>query len=86
MSSDPKYGPAYQALRQAWAAVVARGEATCSEPICLMPTRHIAPGSKWHLSHDATGLRLLGPSHARCNVSESATRNNKRRAQRFLQL
>ncbi len=84
--TDPRYGPTYQAIRRTWAAVVEQGEASCHEPICLMPTRHIAPGSKWHLSHDITGTRILGPSHARCNIAESAIRTNKRRAARFLKL
>lgn len=86
MSSDPKYGATYQAIRRAYAAVVERGEATCSEPICLLPSRTIRPGSKWHLSHDITGTRILGPSHVRCNVAESAIRSNKRRGERFLRL
>jgi hypothetical protein len=81
-----KYGTAYRAIRNAWAPVVARGEARCSEPVCLMPTREIIPGSRWHLSHDPTGTRLLGPSHARCNTSEAATRGNTARGQRFLKL
>ena len=83
---DAKYGTAYQAIRRAWAPVVARGEATCHEPVCLMPTRAIRPGSRWHLSHDPTGTRILGPSHGRCNESEAATRGNKSRTARFLKL
>lgn len=79
-----KYSGTYLAIRKAWAPVVARGEATCHEPICLMPTRAIAPGSRWHLSHDPTGTMILGPSHMRCNTSEAATRGNKTRASRFL--
>ena len=82
----PKYGTSYQAIRKAWAPVVARGDATCHEPICLMPTRAITPGSRWHLSHDPTGTVILGPSHQRCNTSEAATRGNKERASRFLKL
>lgn len=81
-----RYGTTYRAIRAAWASVVARGEATCHEPICLMPTRQIHPGSKWHLSHDTTGTRILGPSHARCNASEAATRGNNARTSRFLKL
>lgn len=59
----PKYSGYYLAIRKAWAPVVARGEATCHEPICLMPTRTIYPGSKWALSHDPSGTVILGPSH-----------------------
>lgn len=81
-----KYGTLYRAFRAAWAPVVARGDAKCHEPICLMATRDIIPGSRWHLSHDTTGTRLLGPSHAKCNTSEGATRGNKARGHRFLKL
>lgn len=64
--AEAKYRGAYLALRRAWSSVVARGEARCAEPICLMPTRHIPPGSKWDLSHDPTGTVILGPSHRSC--------------------
>lgn len=81
-----KYSGTYLAIRKAWAPVVARGEATCHEPTCLMPTRTITPGSRWDLCHDTTGTRILGPGHAKCNRSEAATRGNKTRASRFLKL
>lgn len=84
--NDGRYGPIYQAIRRAWSSVVARGEATCHEPVCLMTSRHIAPGTRWHLSHDPTGTRILGPSHVRCNTSEGATRGNANRGSRFLKL
>jgi hypothetical protein len=84
--ADAKYNSAYLATRRAWAPVVARGEATCHETICLMPTRTIAPGSRWDLCHDPTGTRILGPGHRRCNRSEGATRGNKGRVNRFLKL
>ena len=83
---DAKYGTAYQAIRRAWAPVVARGEATCHEPVCLKPTRAITPGSSWDLSHNPTGTVILGPSHRRCNRAEGATRGNRARAPRFLKL
>lgn len=81
-----KYTGAYLALRRAYAPVVARGEAVCSEPVCVMQSRHIVPGSRWHLSHDETGTVVLGPSHAKCNLSEAAKRGNAARAPRFLRL
>lgn len=84
---DAKYSNTlYKALRKGWAGVVARGEATCHETICLMPTRAITPGSAWDLCHDTTGTRILGPGHRRCNRSEGATRGNTERANRFLKL
>lgn len=61
-----KYSGYYLAIRRAWAPVVARGEATCHEPVCLKDTRAIHPGSSWDLSHDPTGTVILGPSHRSC--------------------
>lgn len=82
----PKYRGTYLAIRKAWAPVVARGEATCHELICLMGTRVITPGSSWDLAHDTTGTQILGPAHRRCNRSEGATRGNTERETRFLTL
>lgn len=42
------------------------GHATCAR--CSRP---IVPGSEWHLDHADDGVGYLGPSHARCNVSEA---------------
>lgn len=81
-----RYGPTYKAIRKAWAPVVNRGEATCHEPICLMPTRTIHPTSAWDLCHDPTGTRIIGPGHRKCNRSEAATRGNKTRTPRTLTL
>lgn len=86
MADSGKYGTAYKAIRRAWAPVVASGEGTCHEPICLMPTRSITPGSQWHLSHDTTGTRIIGPSHGICNTTEAAIRGNRERTPRFLRL
>lgn len=72
----------YLLERKRLGPIVAAGEAWCSEPRCLMRTRWIQPGSPWHLSHDPSGQVLLGPSHARCNLAEAATRGNKMRARR----
>lgn len=82
----PKYGGTYQAIRKAWAGVVARGEAQCHEPVCLHPTRAIHPASQWDLCHDTTGTVILGPGHRKCNRSEGASRGNKARPTRFLKL
>lgn len=84
--ADAKYSGTYLAIRRAWAPVVARGEATCHEPVCLMPTRVINPGSKWDLCHDTTGTQILGPGHRKCNRSEGAIRGNAKRPNRFLSL
>ena len=78
--SKPQYRYAHQQERNRWRPIVEAGQAACSEPVCVMPTRWIAPGSRWDLSHDATGTRWIGPSHARCNRAENARRNNPKRA------
>lgn len=81
-----KYGGTYQAIRRAWAPIVARGEASCHEPICLMPSRAITAGTRWDLAHDTTGTCILGPAHPKCNRSEGATRGNRARTPRYLRL
>ena len=83
--AHPKYRGAYLAIRKAWAPVVARGEATCHEPICLMPQRPIAPGTRWDLSHAPDGS-ILGPSHPLCNRSEGGKRGRAKQSARFLTL
>jgi hypothetical protein len=75
----PEYVAAYKAQK----AAQARGEwLLCVEPICLMPTRDIAPWHRASISHDPTGQVILGDSHLRCNLSEAATRGNKMRARK----
>jgi hypothetical protein len=83
---NPKYSGTYLAIRRAWAPVVARGEATCHETVCLYPSRAIHPASRWDLCHDTTGTQILGPGHRKCNRSEGATRGNTTRGSRFLKL
>ena len=75
-----KYGSAHRRLRAKWAPVVARGEAQCSELVCVKASRHIDPDEPWHLAHTADGLDYLGPAHAECNTSEGAIRGNQGRA------
>lgn len=78
--SKPQYRYAHQQERKRWAPIVERGEAMCSEPVCVKPSRWIPPGSKWHLSHNPSGTHWIGPSHAACNGAENARRNNPKRA------
>jgi hypothetical protein len=72
-----EYVAAYRAIRRAQAA----GEVlVCVEPRCLAQSRVIAPHHRASVSHDTSGLVILGPSHLRCNLSEAAIRGNKMRA------
>jgi hypothetical protein len=67
--------------RRRWLPVVARGDAYCSEPVCLMSDRWLDPSQPWDLSHDhAAGYGYLGPSHPACNRAEGAARGNRQRA------
>ena len=75
-----RYGSAHRRLRAKWAEVVARGEAQCSELVCVKVSRHINPDEEWHLAHTADGSDYLGPAHAVCNTSEGAIRGNQGRA------
>ena len=75
-----KYGLEHKRQRARWAPLVQRGEAQCHAKVCLMPSRLIAPGSRWDLGHDPTGTTWTGPEHPTCNRSEGATRGNRLRA------
>lgn len=61
--------------------LVDAGDGWCAEPICLMDTRYIPPGSKIHACHDPTGTYYIGPGHPRCNTSEGARRGHAMRKQ-----
>jgi len=78
--AKPKYRHAHQQERKRWAPIVARGEAFCAQPRCLMRTRWIRPGTAWALGHNDAGTSWIGPVHKRCNDSDGATRGNKMRA------
>lgn len=62
------------------------GQAYCTEPICLMRSRWIRPGSKWDAAHNRRTGGYRGPAHARCNRSEAATFGNRLRGLRRKQL
>lgn len=78
-ATDRGYGTVHEAQRRAWAPRVARGEVTCHALICLEPTRHIKPGSDWHMGHTPDRTRWTGPEHPRCNTTEGAIRGNAAR-------
>lgn len=83
-----RYGPAHRARRKAEAPAVARGQAQCTEPICLTEldtgSRWIEPGTPWDLAHDTDAPdgtpRYRGPAHARCNRTEGSHRATPARA------
>lgn len=70
---------AHKRERKLWLPVVKAGQAYCSEPVCLMPSRWLDPSQPWDLSHDHQRGGYLGPSHRRCNRAEGAARGNRAR-------
>ena len=76
-----QYGPAHKALRKAWAPIVASGQATCCEVVCVKGSRIIDPDEPWDLAHTEDGTDYRGPAHEACNRSEGATRGNRQRAE-----
>ncbi len=69
------YDAEHDRQRQRWARIVASGAALCANPVCLQPTRHIAPDEPWDLGHneDRTGWR--GAEHQLCNRSEGGRKS-----------
>ena len=79
-TSRPRGGRAHprytnQAHKQLRANLIAQlqrdGTGHCAEPICRYRSRLITPAMQLHVSHDRATGRVLGLSHAFCNVSEA---------------
>lgn len=77
--AKPRYRHAHQQQRKQLEPMIEAGEAYCVEPVCVMSTRWIPPGTAWDLCHDPTGTIVTGPGHARCNRREGAARGNRMR-------
>jgi hypothetical protein len=78
--SSPRYRYRHQQERKRLKPSVDTGEAYCVQPVCVMRTRWIAPGTPWDVAHDDTGTITLGPAHAKCNRRDGAVRGNKLRS------
>lgn len=76
--TDPKYrSKAHRDERAKYVRQMERdGYLVCAQPVCVMPTRIIQRGDRWHLGHDASGTQFIGPVCARCNVVDGARRGN----------
>jgi hypothetical protein len=72
-----KYGAAHKRERERLKPIVDAGRAECAQPVCLMPSRRIAPGEPWALGHDDSGTRWIGPVHQRCNIHDGAVRGGR---------
>jgi hypothetical protein len=78
-----EYGHQHRQMRERWRPAVDAGHATCHRTVCLMPTRHIQPGTPWDLDHTDDRTAWTGPAHRRCNRAAGArTANTQRRARR----
>ena len=81
-TTERGYDAAHQAERERLRPTVDAGEAWCSEPVCLMPDRWIAPGMPWDLAHDRDRPgEYHGPAHARCNRAEGGRHRHRRAAE-----
>lgn len=73
--ATPEYRAAYQQVRRAQAA----GQwLECQQPVCLEPTRDIAPHQPVDIAHDDSGDVILGPAHRRCNRVDGGKRRHLR--------
>lgn len=81
-TTQRSYGHSHRVERAKVKPIVDAGQAWCTEPICLLKSRWIPPGTAWDLAHDrAAGPgQYLGPAHRKCNRSEGATYGNRRRS------
>lgn len=67
----------YRTARAAITAAQQRGEwLVCAQPVCLHPTRDIAPTQPTDVAHDDSGTVILGPSHSTCNRSDGGKRRH----------
>ena len=71
-TTEQGYGYTHQQERERWRPTVEAGRAICAEPICLMPSRAIHPGTPWDLAHNRNTGHYRGPAHRRCNRAEGA--------------
>lgn len=65
-----KYGTAHKRLRAAINKRMQAGEIFC----CWRCGIRLHPGPDWHLGHDDTGTRYLGPECVPCNIRDGARR------------
>lgn len=76
------YGHHHQQIRNQWRPLVDAGQAYCHAHHCLMPTRHITPGTPWDMGHTPDRTAWTGPEHRRCNRTDGAHKGNARRRTR----
>ncbi len=83
--ADARYNTReYRAERSRYAALIEREGAECQQGLhpdssgtCVMANRIIQPGTPsygWHLGHNDTGDRIIGPTHPDCNTKDGGQR------------
>lgn len=77
--ADAKYRTKeHRAEREKWKRYLAKhGAVECAQPECVMSSRTITASEVWHLGHDESGTRYIGPVHATCNTRDGAIRGNR---------
>ena len=63
---------------------VEAGLAYCAQPVCVMTTRWIPPGTPNDVAHDDSGTVILGPADARCNRSDGGKRRHAPKLTRWV--
>ena len=76
-TAERGYGTAHRKERARLAPYVQAGEAMCMQPVCVMPTRWIEPGTRWALGHNDARTAWIGPVHERCNQLDGASKGGK---------
>ena len=69
--------PEYRAARRQFGRMVQAGQGFCAQPVCVMTSRWIPPGTRWDTAHDDSGTVILGPAHATCNRVEAGKKRHR---------
>lgn len=75
-TAERGYGSEHRRMRESLRPVIERGDGWCMAAVCIMPSRWIAPGSRWDLGHLPDRSGWLGACHQACNRSEGGRRGN----------
>lgn len=76
-TTERGYGTAHQRERARLKPIVDAGQAFCAQPVCLMPSRWIQPGTPWALGHSDDRSHWIGSVHYQCNQRDGASKGGK---------
>lgn len=71
------YGYRHQQERRRLRPLVEAGNAYCTQPVCLKPSRWIQPGTPWDVGHNDDRTAYTGPTHRACNQTAGASKGGK---------